>query len=245
MKHLKHFMCLMMLLIVLIMTTGCVNSTYKVTLKNNGYMDVEFTLLYDNSALDEINSKMLEDIKNEFEKIGYKITPASELGHSGYVIKKDDIPPEGDKFIASNPYNIDLLDDVMYNTEFKDGPRTNTYKFNARIDLTSFGQIPPVLAQKITQEEYKTFLSSMNIKLVVQLEDGEILSTNSSAVSADKKSASWMLIPGAVTEVSMNARTGVNFAWIVSMIVVAVIGVIMTILMITLIKMYKKRNSAE
>jgi len=242
MKKLKKAACTLLLFLTIFMFSGCVNATYTLTLNNNGNLDVDYKILYNMSADKDIVASFTDTVKRSFSDIGYDIKDTTELGMNGFVIKKNGIPPVGDGFADKLPYNVDLLDDIMYNMEFDEEARCNTYDLEGTVDLTSFATIPEAIGQKLTQTEYTKILSDMHLKLVITLEDGEIIKTNSTKVSADKKAAEWILIPGNTNPVEMEAVMGVNRGWKVSMVVVAVILVIMALFAVTLMKMYKKRN---
>lgn len=243
MKHTKHILISVLIFMTVFALSGCVTSTYNLTLKNNGDMDVDFTVLFDSTAADEISTGFLEEIKRQFSDIGYTIKEKSELGMNGFVISKKGIPQTGDGFIENSSYNVDILDDIMYNMEYDEKARCNEYELNGNIDLISFATIPVPVSQKLTQAEYTKLLSDMHLKLVVALEDGEIVSTNSQKVSPDKKTAEWVLIPGNSNHIELKAVMGVNTAWTVSMVIVSIIVLVMATFMLSLIKMYKKRNN--
>ncbi len=245
MKHIKHIMCLLIISVVIFMLSGCVTSTYMLTLKNDGSLDVDFSILYDASKADETATGLVEEIKRQFSDIGYSIKEKTELGMNGFGITKKDIPPVGDGFIENHSYNIDILDDIMYNMEFDEKARCNEYELDGNIDLTGFSSMPEAVGQIMTQAEYTKLLSNMNLKLVIKLEDGEIKKTNSQKLSQDKKSAEWVLIPGSSNHIELRAVMGVNQAWKVSMVVVAIIVLFIILFMLILIKMYKKRNIAN
>lgn len=242
MKNIKRILCFFLISIIVFVLSGCVTSTYNLTLKNDGCLDVNYSVLFDSSDADETTSELIEQIKRRFSDIGYSIKEKTELGMNGFEISKKDIPPIGDGFVENNSYNIDILDDIMYNMEFDEKARCNEYELNGNIDLTGFSTMPEVVGQTMTQAEYTKLLSTMNLKLVINLEDGEITKTNSKKVSADKKHAEWVLIPGSSNHIELFAVMGVNQAWKVSMVVVAIIVFFIIMFMLVLLKMYKKRN---
>ncbi len=245
MKHIKHIMCLLVISVVIFMLSGCVTSTYNLRLNNDGSLDVNFSVLYDSSEADETTNGLLEEMKRQFTDIGYSIKEKTELGMNGFEITKKGIPPIGDGFIENHSYNIDILDDIMYNMEFDEEARCNEYELDGNIDLTGFSTMPEVVGQTMTQAEYTKFLSDMNLKLVITLEDGEIKNCNSQKLSSDRKTAEWVLIPGGSNHVELKAIMGVNQVWKVSMVVVALIVLFMILFMLMLIKMYKKRNATN
>lgn len=245
MKDIKRILCLLVISMIIFILSGCVTSTYNLTLKNNGCLDVSFSVLYDATNADETTDGLLEQMKRRFSDIGYSIKEKTELGMNGFEISKNDIPPIGDGFVENNSYNIDILDDIMYNMEFDEKARCNQYELNGNIDLTGFSTMPEVIGQTMTQAEYTKLLSTMNLKLVINLEDGEITKTNSKKISPDKKHAEWVLIPGSSNHVELFAVMGVNQGWKVSMVVVAIIVFFIVMFMLVLLKMYKKRNGQD
>lgn len=245
MKLIKRIFSVLFIAVVLCAMSGCVNATYNLTLNNNGDLDVDYKILYSSTNEAELVTPLIKTVQRSFTDIGYTVSEAAELGMTGFSLKKSGIPQTGDGFADKLSYNVDLLDDIMYNMEFDEEARCNTYDLEANIDLTSFSTIPPQVKQKYTQDEYTKLLSDMHIKLVINLEDGEIVKTNSKKVSADKKTAEWILIPGNTNPVHMEAVMGVNRGWKVSMVVVAVIVLMMAMFAVTLIKMYKNKNVNE
>ncbi len=243
MNTIKRVIYIVVLSVMIVMLSGCVNANYNLTLKNDGYLDVNFSVLFESQNQDEIDTAFLDEIKRRFTDIGYSIKEKSELGMTGFELSKKDIPPIGDGFVDNVSYNVDLLDDIMYNMEFDEKARCNTYELDGNIDLTSFATMPDSVSQKLTGVEYTKLLSGMNLKLSINLEDGEIKKTNSQNVSADKKSAEWVLIPGKANHIQLDAVMGVNRAWKVSMVVVAVVILFIAMFMAVLIRMYKKKNN--
>ena len=245
MKRTRYAVCVVILAVVIVVMSGCVNATCGITIKNNGEHDVDLKILYNSDFDSEAVEPLVKTIRDSFSEIGYTVKDAAELGMTGFELTKTGIPLIGDGFADKLPYNIDLLDDIMYNKEFEEEARCNTYTLKTDIDLQQFSTIPQSVKQKYTQAEYTKFLSDMNFKLVLTLEGGEILSTNSKKVSADKKTAEWVLIPGAINHVEMDAVLGVNRGWKVSMAIVAVLAVLMAMFAITLTKMYKTKQADD
>lgn len=242
MNRIKRAICFALLIIMVFALSGCYNATYTLTLKNNGDMDVNMSVLFDSDGAVEVPSEIVNSIKQKFVDIGYTVKDKTELALNGFSVSKEDIPQVGDGFIEGEAYNIDLLDDIMYNMEFDEKARCNTYEIDADIDLTSFSKIPGELVDKVTPEDYTKLLSAINMKLIIELEEGAVTATNSTNLSADKKKAEWVLIPGSVNKVQMNATMGVNTAWISSMIIVGTILLLSAGLLIILVRMYKKKR---
>lgn len=242
MNKIKRIMCFLLLVVLTSVLSGCYNATYTLKLKNNGNMDVNMSVLFDSESKIEIPEELIKEFKQKFIDIGYSVKDITELALNGFSISKEDIPQVGDGFVDKEAYNIDLLDDIMYNMEFDEKARCNTYELDADVDLTSFLTIPDVISDKVNAEEFTKLLSAINLKMVIELEEGTITSSNSTNISADKKRAEWVLIPGSVNKIQMNSVMGVNTAWISSMIIVGVILAISAALLIILIRMYNKKR---
>ena len=88
MNTIKRVIYIFVMSAIVFMLSGCVNANYNLTLKNDGYLDVNFSVLLDSQEADEIDTAFLEEIKRRFTDIGYSIKEKSELGMTGFELSK-------------------------------------------------------------------------------------------------------------------------------------------------------------
>ena len=240
----KQIILMIMTVIMLVVFSGCANATYSVKLQEEGKIDVAVSVLLNNTEYTFDNDR-IEEVKGQFEENGYKIKEISEKGLSGFQITKEDIDLDSKSDITTGNLKADILDDILRGTEFKKGFLGNTYNINSTIDLSTYSYLKSFVITEddevISDDDYNKLLSSMNLKLVIELEKGSIISTNSTLTS-NKKIAEWVLIPGAVNKIEFNATTGDKMAITGTLIILGVVFVIAVSLLAILFRLYFKKR---
>jgi len=247
MKIQKIILALMIIMMTVVLS-GCVNVTYSVKLQEEGKADISLSVLY-NSTEYTYNNEKIDEIKNKYLESGYKIKDITEKGLKGFQITKQDIDIESLSGIEDEKIKIDIIEDIFGTTEFKKGFLGNTYDINSVVDLTSYANLKSYVITDdenfISDDAYNKLLSEINLKLIIELEKGSIISTNSTLAQNNKKSAEWVLIPGAKNNIQFEATTGDKMAITGTLIILGVVFVIALSLLAVLFRMYlkKRKNS--
>lgn len=240
----KKYLLAVLLIIISFLMSGCANITYTVNLKENGNFDIGIKVLYNDKEF-SYNNEEIELVKNEFINSGYEISDINENGMVGFVITKEDIKESDIKDITNDKYKIDIKKELFSGIEFKNGFLCNRYDIDTDVDLTAFGNIGSIKDSEgnvISGEELRKHLSHLNLKLVVKLEKGTVLETNSTLVSSDKKTAEWVLVPGTSTDIELEAITGSSLAITGTLVILGIVVLVAVILLIVFSKMYIKRK---
>lgn len=241
----QRFILALMIIMMTVVLSGCVNVTYSVTLQEEGEVDVSLSVLY-NSTEYAYDNDIIEQIKGKYAESGYKIKDISDKGLKGFQIIKEDIEIDSLSGIEDEKLKIDILDDIFKTSEFKKGFLGNTYDINSVVDLTSYSNLKSYVNTDeeniISDDAYNKLLSEVNLKLVIELEKGSIISTNSTLAQNNKKVAEWVLIPGAKNNIQFEATTGDKMAITGTLIILGVVTVIALSLLAVLFRMYLKKR---
>ena len=136
----KKFKSLLVLLICVVMLSGCVKSHTTMTIKADKSMDYEGEVLFAESVAGEMGEMIKPE---EYEKKGFTVTNISENGYTGIKIKKsfkniDDMANnKGEEVVISNFMNDDFNQKVVFKLE--KGFFKNTYiaKFKYEQDTST------------------------------------------------------------------------------------------------------------
>lgn len=220
------------MIMLLIMLTGCVDVNYEVTLNEDGTADIAYIYGFDKATLEQMGitaEDMTSDMKENAEESGYTIEPYSDDSIEGFTAKKHVENPAD--ISLEEAFGIDYVTDSEEN-QFridKKGSKT-TYSQNANIDLSSMDE---------------TMASMVTMKYTVNLpaKAGE---NNASEVSKDGKTLTWNLTAGEVNEINFEASSSSPVVKIVIIVVVAlvVLGVIIAVV-IMIGKSKKGKNEDE
>lgn len=244
----KKILMLFMLAVLMIVFSGCANVTYSVKLQEEGKVDVVVSILY-NSTEYTFDYDRIDEVKDKFAEKGYKIKDITEKGLTGFQISKDDIELDEVSDIATGNLKADILNDILKGTNFTKGFLGNNYSINTNVDLSQYTNFKSYVITEnnelISDEEYNRLLSTMNLKLIIELEKGAVISTNST-LNNDKKIAEWVLIPGANNNIVLEATTGDKMAITGTVIILCVVLFIAISLLVILFSLYfKKRKNLK
>ena len=238
----KKLLLLIVTLVMIIAFTGCVNITCTLTLNENGDADIVTSVLYSDQEF-SYNNEAIENIKDSFENKGYKVSDINENGMLGFSVTKEKVKLSELKKVLIEEYNLDIsaIDDIKY----KKGFLYNTYNIDSEIDLSEFvniGKITDGEGNSITGEALQKEFSHLSLKLVVKMDKGTITETNAKEVSADKKIAEWILIPGTVATIDFDAMTSSPLPVIGTIVILGVMLLLTITLLIVFTRMYIKRR---
>lgn len=203
------------MIILLIMLTGCVNVNYEVTLNKDGTADVAYVYGFDKEALEQMGTTaedMTSDMKQNAEASEYEIETYSDDEVEGFKAKKHvenlaDISLEE----AFGSENVTDSGENQFKVE-KKGLKT-VYSQNAKIDLSTMDE---------------TTASVVTMKYTVNL-PVKVGKNNASEVSKDGKTLTWNLTAGEVNEINFEASSSNPILIFAIIAILVVIGVIVVV----------------
>lgn len=216
----------------------------------NGFEDAgyEVSVNDENGQESVIVSKDYVTI-NANEKVnldGVQINPMHYISNGAKLTRgfmKNIIEVDADiDLSALNSENTDLLNryEQTIKENLENPEAENTEDTGAEI---SEEEKEALLTEKLNAEKklyLEQYLPQMNIKLTLKT-NGKILNTNSTAVSSDGKSATWLLIPGTVNNVVFECTTGFDKAFLGTAVILIISLFIALFLVIYLVKFYGKQ----
>ena len=227
-KVLSLVTIMVMLLLVL---TGCVDVNYEVTLNKDGTADVTYVYGFDKETLKQMETTaddMTNDMRQNAEASEYEIESYSDDNVEGFKAKKhvEDLA----KISLEEAFGSEYVTDSEENQlkVEKKGLKT-VYSQNAKIDLTSMDS---------------SMISLVTMKYTVKL-PAKAGKNNASEVSKDGKTLTWNLKAGEVNEISFEASSNA-LVTVAIIIVVALIIIGATVaVIIALKKPRKEKDKAE
>ena len=240
----KRYILSALLIFVTIIFSGCANITYTIKLKENEKADINLSVLYNNPEYNYDNEK-IEEVKQKFKDEGYKVQEISDKGLKGFSVTKENVNIVKKAKDVEHEYKIDIMKDVCSGIKYNKKFLSNEYSIDGTVDLTSYSYLKGLVSESdevISDDDYKKLLSEMNLKLVIELDKGSVIETNSTHIREDNKAAEWVLIPGGKTKVEFEGTTTEKLASVATVVVFSVIILIALMLFVILIKMYIKKN---
>ena len=242
--RIKKYEVLIMLMIMTVILSGCVNITYKVTLKDEGKADVDIAVLYNNSEFG-YNVEEIDKVKDIYKSNGFKIKDYNEKGLNGFKMTAKNVELDYEGVTSENGVKIDIFKDVFKDAQYTKGFLANKYNISSNVDLSDLLLLKSYVntneEEILTDDEFKKLLSAVNLKLVFELEKGAVVNSNST-LGENNKIAEWVLIPGSVNKISYEATTGDRLAITGTIIILGTVLVIALSLLIVLFRLYSKRK---
>lgn len=213
------------MVILLIMLTGCVNVNYEVTLNKDGTADIAYVYGFQKEFLEQMETTaedMTSDMKESAEASEYEIETYSDDEVEGFKAKKhvenlSDISLEE----AFGSENVTDSEENQFKVE-KKGLKT-VYSQNAKIDLSNMDE---------------TTTSVVTMKYTVNL-PVKVGKNNASEVSEDGRKLTWNLTAGEVNEINFEASSSNP---ILISAIIAILIVIVVIVVALAIKRSKKNK---
>ncbi len=216
------------MLIALIVLTGCVDVNYEVTLNKDGTADVAYVYGFDKATLEQMGSTaedMTSEMKQNAEASEYEIEPYSDDKVEGFKAKKhvenlSDISLEeafGSEYITDSEEN-------RFKVE-KKGSKT-FYSQNAKIDLSNMDS---------------SMASMVTMKYTVKLPT-KVGENNASEVSKDGKTLTWNLTAGKVNEINFEANSSI-IGTVITIVIIALVVIGVTVAVVIVVKKSKKEKS--
>lgn len=241
---LKNILLILLIAISTCVFSGCANITCTLNLKEDGKIDMETSVLYNDKEF-SYDNEAIDKIKNKLVAKGFDVAEINENGMRGFSVAKEEVNPDELISILVNEYGMDIKGSDLLDLEFGRGFLYNTYDLDSDIDLSAFSKIDMLTdgdGNAITGEELQKVFSHLGLKLVVKLDKGTILETNSKYLSDDKKTAEWILIPGTKSDIELEAITAGIMPVVGTCIIIGVMILLTVIVLTVMTRMYLKRR---
>lgn len=226
----KVLSLILIMILALIVLTGCVDVNYEVTLNKDGTADIAYIYGFEKASLEQLGTNvedMTSDMKQNAKESGYTIETYADDEIEGFKAKKhvenlSDVSLEeafGASYIKDSEENKLKIE--------KNGMKT-TYSQNANIDLTSLDE---------------TTASMVTLKYTVNLpvKAGE---NNADEVSNGGKTLTWNLTAGEANEVSFNASSNM-LTTIILAVVIALVVIAIVVIVVVAVKNKKTSKNKE
>lgn len=221
----KVLSLVLIMILALIILTGCVDVNYEVTLNKDGTADIAYIYGFEKASLEQLGTNvedMTSDMKQNAEESGYTIETYADDEIEGFKAKKhvenlSDVSLEeafGANYIKDSEENKLKIE--------KNGMKT-TYSQNANIDLTSLDE---------------TTASMVTLKYTVNL-PVKVGENNADEVSNGGKTLTWNLTAGEANEVSFNASSNL----LVTIIIIVVVALVVIAAIVAIIIILKKKKT--
>lgn len=218
------------MVIALIVLTGCVDLNYEVKLNRNGTADVAYVYGIDKETLSKMGTTaedLTSEMKQKAETSEYEIEPYSDDKVEGFKAKKhvenlSDISLEeafGSEYVTDSEEN-------QFKVE-KKGSKT-FYSQNAKIDLSNMDS---------------SMASMVTMKYTVKLPT-KVGENNASEVSKDGKTLTWNLTAGEVNEINFEASSSI-IGTIITIVIIALVVIGVTVAVVIVVKKSKKEKSED
>ena len=218
---------IIMLLIILITLTGCVNVDYEVKVNKDGSGDISYIYGFSKETLESLQvsaEDMVESMKEQAEESLYTVEAYEDEKIAGFKaikhindLTKDFSLQEAftENYVKDNENNGIKIEKSLFITK---------YSQNAEIDLTSMEEL------------------GENVKMTYKVNlPGKVKSTNATKISENDKELTWELKGGKINKIEFVAQT-INILPIV-IITVFILAVSACVIIIFLV--LKKKHATK
>lgn len=216
------------IVMLLVLLTGCVNVNYEVTLNKDGTADVAYVYGFEKEFLKEMETTaedMTNDMKESAETSDYTIEAYSDDKIEGFKAKKHvENLSEISLSEAFGEENVKVSEGNEIKIE-KKGSKT-VYSQNAEFDLSGIDE---------------SMASMVTMKYTINLPT-KVGNNNASEVSNDGKTLTWNLKAGETNKIEFEA---IESGSIVKMIVVALIAIIGVAIIVAVVMLIVKKSKKE
>jgi len=227
MKKVLNLMLIMILMLVVL--TGCVNIDYTVKVNKDGSGDITYIYGIKKEALESMElsaDDLMNEMKEEVEDSEYTIETYNTDTEVGFKATKHIENVTTDLSLEEAFGEIYITDSEENAMKIEKKSGKTKYSQNARLDLTSMEDMSYFGI---------TMKYSITLPVKVNAED-----TNGT-VSEDGKTITWKLKTGEVNEISFEATSGNVLIWIICGIVAG--GAVIAVVVVVIKK--KKTNKPE
>ena len=215
-----------MLLVTLVMLTGCVNINYEVDVNKNGSGEISYIYAFSKESLKSLQvsaEDMVSSMKEQAEKSEYKTEVYEDDEYSVFKASKH-VNNLETEFSFQEAFGEDYVKENENNKENGIKITNNLFKTkvsqNAEIDLTSMKDITSVVTMKYT------------VKLPVKIK-------SNNATEVNGKTLTWNLVGGEVNKIEFTASS-INVLPVL-VIIIVVIGAAVVCYFV----FFNKKNNKE
>lgn len=226
----KTLSLIVIMLIILVALTGCVQVNYEVSINKDGSAEIAYVYGFNKEFLEQQGAsadEMTEDMKKNAQNSEYEIESYSDDTISGFKATKH-LEKASDFSLQEAFGNGYITDSEENKIKVESQNEKTTYSQNADIDLTSMSQMAEYVTMKYT------------IKLPVKV--GE---NNASEVSKDGKILTWNLKAGESTNVKFEAVNAGIMPLILKCAALVLLIVIAIVIIKTFLNNKKSKNIVE
>ncbi len=227
----KILSLVLVMILMLVVLTGCVNINYTVKVNKDGSGDITYIYGIQRSALESMQMSaddVMADMKNEVQDSEYTIESYETDTEIGFKASKHienvttDLSLEeafGEKYVTDSEENVIKIEKTSGKTK---------YSQNALIDLSSMEDM-----------NYMGITMKYSISLPTKIDADKTNGT----ISEDGKTVTWDLVIGEVNEVKFEATSGNALIWIICGAVIGALVIAGTVIIV--MKKGKKENKEE
>lgn len=224
----KRIGLIIMLIVILVALTGCVNVDYEVEVNKNGSGEISYIYGFSKKTLNNLQvsaEDMVESMKEQAEENSYTVEAYENDAISGFKASKhiEDLTKD---FSLQEAFGEEYVKDKENNgIKIEKGLFVTKYSQNAEIDLTSMGDL------------------SGNVKMTYKVKlPAKAKTNNATEVSKNSKELKWELTAGEINKVEFVAQ-GINVLAII--ITIIIIAVVVTGIIVLLIFLKKKHATKK
>lgn len=223
----KTISVIVMLLLMLVLLTGCVNINYEVKVKRDGSGDISYVYGVSKDILEQYNisaEQIVGEMKGQAEESSYKVEEYEDENIAGFKASKhiDDLETD---LSLQDAFGEDYVKDEESSGIYtKKDLFTVKYSQNAEIDLTSIEEI------------------GLEIKYVVKL-PVKAEKSNADEISENGKTLIWNLKSEELNKIEFTAR-GLNIITVL-IIIVIILVIIAALIVFMIFKRKKAKNETK
>lgn len=216
-----------MLIIALVMLTGCVNINYELKVNSDGSGDISYLYTFSKESLSSLGvtaQDMIGNSKQKAEESDYKTELYEDDNVSGFKASKH-------LKNLSEDFSLQEAFDSQYVTD----SNKNEFTFEKNMFETTISQ-----NSEINLESMKDIASAVTMKYTVKL-PSKVKESNATEVSKDGKVLTWDLKGGETNKVEFTTTT-IN---ILPIIIICVVVVLLIAGIVLEIIFYKKKKATK
>lgn len=232
----KAIKLVIMLVIMVIALTGCVNVDYQITINEDGTGNVTYIYGFEKSKLETLGmtvDQMLENLKTEAMNNQYIVEKYEDDTIGGFKASKniEDVTTGvsleeafGEQYVKDSENNqIKIVKEEVKRNRFQ-----TKYSQNAEIDLTKM-------------EDMKNYT---NMRYVINLPVAvDANKTNASEISEDAKTLTWNLVAGEINRIQFEAVSKAQYKMtVIDAIIIALVVIVLILAVVVINKKSKKKQ---
>lgn len=211
MKKIKRILLFIILILLIMSLSGCVDANFHLTVNKDGSGDLDYKMLFDPMVLglaaqgENTTQDPIKQMQDDATKSGFVVTNLNENGKTGFEAKKhiqnlSDSIKQGSLFGSSNMDKSFRPGDGL---TIQKGLFKTIYKLNSDLDMSSMNSDPNADAQQKAMTQ--AMLRSMQFNFAITL-PVKATSDNASKTEDNGKTLIWNLVPGQHNQVTFKAE---------------------------------------